>query len=182
MNYQQPFSTAEVAALFAVSEDTVRGWGRDRLLVILPDGRVPARALDVFLRTRAESVVDMTAVREMHAAEAREICSVFGIDPVGAEMRHITGMSEPALRRLGTEDSKVEPRRWLHIAVVAAIAREMTVLTEGATGQRVDPGASRRWLFDGRIPTAQGDVAPIDALAGEAMALQVLAELRRANA
>jgi hypothetical protein len=132
--------------------------------------------------TASAIVEDMRAIADTQTSEVRQIASVLGIDPVGVEMQRITGLSAASLSRLGKAGSGVESRRWRHIAIVAAVARELVVLMEGATGEQdVDPRASRRWLHSGRIPTERGTLTPLEALSDDALAPRVLAELRQAN-
>ena len=109
------------------------------------------------------------------------IARVFGIDPVGADMERITGLSPASLSR--TRNGRTSPRGWRHITTVAAIAREVLTLMEGATGTReVDPAASRRWLYGGKVNLRGRSWRPVDALADEGLSVDLLADLRHANA
>ena len=54
---------------------------------------------------------------------------------------------------------------------------------EGATGTReVDPAASRRWLYGGEVNLRGRSWRPVDALADEGLSVDLLADLRHANA
>jgi hypothetical protein len=109
------------------------------------------------------------------------IARVFGIDRVGADMERITGLSPATLSRTKTSGSR--PHAWRHIATVAAIAREVLTLMEGATGRRdVDPAASRRWLYGGKVNLHNQALRPIDALSDESLSVDLLADLRHSNA
>jgi hypothetical protein len=108
------------------------------------------------------------------------IAEVFGITPVGEDMQRITGLSPASLSRLSSVPGG-ESRQWRHIATVAAVAKQLMVLLEGAGHDRYSPDVSRRWLHSGTITIDGQPMRPIDALSKQAWTVALLDDLVAAN-
>lgn len=108
------------------------------------------------------------------------VAASLGLDPVGADMGRITGLSRAALSRANRGQSQT--RAWRHLASLTALVRELAALMEGTGGAGLlEPEATRRWLYAGQITLAGQIYRPIDVLSDEQLTVALLAELRQAN-
>lgn len=128
-------------------------------------------------RDIAQQLGNTESWSESHDLEL--IAATLGIEPTGNDMERITGMSAATLQRVRTGEVS-RPRAWRHLSVLAAIARELVALVEGATGRpEVDAAGSRRWLQAGSVRTFDGrTVTPIQAMENPTYAVDLLNQLR----
>lgn len=130
--------------------------------------------------TAAEVLRDLSTTAAGDRPDLKTISDVLGIGRVSEDMQRITGLSAASLSRLskgGTTDS----RQWRHIATVAAVARQLLELLQGAGRASFDRAASRRWLHGGTVTIDGNPMRPIDALEDQALTESLLNDLVAAN-
>jgi hypothetical protein len=131
-------------------------------------------------RTATEVLHDLSTTTAGDRPDLETISGVLGIGRVGEDMQRITGLSAASLSRL-TRGGGTDSRQWRHIATVAAVARQLVELLQGAGRASFDRAASRRWLHGGTVTIDGALMRPIDALEDQALTEALLNDLVAAN-
>lgn len=113
------------------------------------------------------------------AEDIRSILDYLGLSQSCVEAGQITGLSKSAISEVLAGKRRRPTARRRHIAVVAALTKELATVREAATG-RSDRGASALgWLHAGAVQTQAGVKTPLEILSDTVLSLEALSEVRR---
>jgi transcriptional regulator with XRE-family HTH domain len=125
--------------------------------------------------------LDVRRVEEQvsEADDLRAILEYLGVGQSSAEATTITGLSKSAISEVLSGKRRRDTSRRRHIAIVAAVTRELGAARSAATASS-DRGASAiGWLHTAAVETSRGRKTPLDLLRDTKLALEALDELRR---
>jgi len=107
------------------------------------------------------------------------ILSYLAIPQSSAEAERITGLAKSTISELLNGRRARGTHRQRHIAIVAALIRELRAIRQASTGTPERGKTALGWLHAGRIRTSQGVRTPLEVLADTALAQEALDSLYR---
>jgi hypothetical protein len=113
------------------------------------------------------------------ADDIRVIVGYLGIAQSSQEAQAITGLSKSGISEVLAGRRPRGTGRKRHIAVVAAVIRDLAAARSAATGASTRGESALGWLYAGRVATTLGPKTPIEVLSNTDLALEALDDLVR---
>lgn len=113
------------------------------------------------------------------AEDLRSILSYLGLSQSSLETQQITGLSKSGISELLNGQRSRDSGRRRHIAIVAAVVRELSSARRAATGTSDRGKSAIGWLHTARVDTSRGRKSPLELLADTNLAIEALDRLQR---
>jgi len=113
------------------------------------------------------------------ADDLRTIIAYLGVGQSSEEVQQITGLAKSAISEVLSGRRTRDTARRRHIAVVAAVVRQLAERRRAATGTGERRVTAVGWLHTAAVKTSRGTKTPILVFADAELAEEALTELRR---
>src|SRR4051794_27335133 len=133
------------------------------------------------LRTRRDSTEARISapVFTSESDDLREVLDYLPIAQSSAEAQAITGLTKSAISEVLAVKRPRGTHRRRHIAIVAAVIRELAAVRSVSTGSAERGKSAIGWLHTGVVETSRGRATPLEVLAASDLAAEALEDLRR---